>query len=143
MTPKMSRTRETCHRALQIAVICGLITLITVEIGGFAGRSPGEEDDTAEPEALRNERSTPRSFILPATPGVALRQERERGELKQLSEIAGCVPQFKERGIEFEGLPLSSNLAFKGAVAKFQRDNRLPVTGRIDEFTEEALRCRK
>lgn len=68
----------------------------------------------------RNESSVPRSFILPATPAVALEQERQ-AKIKERKDLAtdGCVEM----------------------VQACQQAHGMPSTGYMDERTREMLKC--
>lgn len=129
------------HHVLQVGVVLSLVAIFAIEILASINEASRHEENVND-ESFRNERSTPRSFILPATPGVAFKQEQERDENRQMRLAAGCVAQLRERGFNFDGLPAASNASFSEALFKFQNQNGLPTTGKLDEFTEEALRCR-
>ncbi len=76
------------YKYLQVTVVIGAIFLVLSnwmvghDINGYPSESPNAE---------RNERSTPRSFILPATPGVAFEQERRRSNKVRQAQIAKCL----------------------------------------------------
>ena len=48
----------------------------------------------------RNERSTPRTFVLPASPIVAFEQERKRSLLAESESTTYCMLKLKDFGYE-------------------------------------------
>ena len=75
----MTSFRYTAVLSLMIIVIAAFIATYWVRAQGLRATAVSTGDSGG-----RNERSTPRSFILPATPAVALEQEL-RGDNIQTS----------------------------------------------------------
>jgi len=125
------------HVAIQVGVLAGLGFLAAVHLWeAFVDLDRSDErilNETAE----RNERSTPRSFILPATPAVALEQERQLAEKAAFQLVAKCLSQLRELGF---GIP-DSDVKLVEAVFAFQKQHGLSATGKLDDLTKEALKC--
>ena len=90
----------------------------------------------------RNERSTPRSFILPATPGVAFQQEKERDTASGPDQIAKCVSILRNLGYRIDGNVSLFNAKLSEAIYTFQVDHNLTATGTIDPATLRAIKCK-
>lgn len=97
---------------------------------------------TAESDSPRNERSTPRSFILPATPSVALEQERQRSRSPgKPDEVARCVARLRSLGYQIYGNEGLENVKVVEAIFSFQAASRLESTGRLNGATMKVLQC--
>jgi hypothetical protein len=135
--------RQTASRVLQILVVLsasGLLTLnwighrsVKLEIYGLHAV---EEHGTG-----RNERSTPRSFVLPATPGVAIAQESLKATGVYPRRVYKCVSVLRTLGYQIDGDESLLNAKVVEAIYRFQIDQHLPATGRVDELTMRALKC--
>ncbi len=88
----------------------------------------------------RNERSTPRSFILPATPAVASIQNG-RKEGVDSERMAKCVAELRMLGYQIDGDEDLLNAKLIEAIFRFQAERGLPTTGEVDELTARTLRC--
>ena len=91
--------------------------------------------------AERNERSTPRSFILPATPGVAFEQERQQSDKAKQAQSATCVGMLSDLGYQVGDSATLLNAKLVEAVYVFQVTHKLPATGRLDQATMRAIKC--
>ncbi len=91
--------------------------------------------------AERNERSTPRSFILPATPAVAEEQESQDRDLRAGVDSLLCLRRLKVLGYDLDDTPPVLTARNVWAIRQFQNDRRVVVTGRFDPRTAELLRC--
>ena len=89
----------------------------------------------------RNERSTPRSFVLPATPGVALAQESLKATGVYPRRVSKCVSVLRTLGYQIDGDESVLNAKVVEAIYTFQSDQHLPTTGKVDELTMRALKC--
>lgn len=98
----------------------------------------GVEEEGAE----RNERSTPRSFILPATPAVAEEQEQQARELTDGLDAFGCLRKLRALGYDVDDAPPVLRARNVGALFRFQRDRGMNATGQFDPDTAKALGCR-
>lgn len=94
-------------------------------------------------DTLRNERSTPRSFVLPATPEVALvEEERRRAQANTSSAIAlRCLANLAERGYLLGGEPSPDDAQTIEALYQFQLTEGIARTGRLDKVTMGFLKC--
>jgi hypothetical protein len=135
--------RQTPNRVLQILVVLiasGLLTLDWIGHGSvnlnIYGLHAAEEHGTG-----RNERSTPRSFVLPATPGVALAQESLTATGVYPHRVSKCVSVLRTLGYQIDGDESLLNAKVVEAIYTFQSDQHLPPTGKADELTMRALKC--
>lgn len=95
----------------------------------------------------RNERSTPRSFILPATPAVAaeqdLRSSQDSAASNSRRQLALCAARLIDLGYEVGDEPVSFNAKLSEAIYKYQEARGLNKTGRLDLPTMESLSCKQ
>jgi hypothetical protein len=130
------------HRAIQVCVLAAFGIIVAGHIWS-ALTSAGRPDDRGLVQiAERNEDSTPRSFILPATPGVALEQERQKREKDPVPVIADCLSKLRERGVNIAENETDFDVKLVEAVFELQRQTGLPATGKLDDTTKSYLRCR-
>ena len=94
-----------------------------------------------EHDSGRNERSTPRSFILPATPGVAAAQEAMNDSGIRKRQVSRCVSALRTLGYQIDGDESLLNAKVVEAIYTFQEDRHLPATGKVDDATMRALKC--
>jgi hypothetical protein len=89
----------------------------------------------------RNERSTPRSFVLPASPAVAFAEEDEKDTSVNSQRVSKCVAALRTLGYQIDSDESLRNAKVVEAFYIFQSDQHLPTTGRPDELTMRALKC--
>jgi hypothetical protein len=89
----------------------------------------------------RNERSTPRSFILPATPAVAIRQEEKLLLRSKELQIKYCMLKLYDLGYKIMDFEDIFGIHISIALIDFQARKLLPKTGKLDERTVELLGC--
>jgi murein L,D-transpeptidase YcbB/YkuD len=92
----------------------------------------------------RNDRSTPPTFILPATPAVAREQElrlRERGDKRLAAVLNKCAAELVVRGYDVGDEMVSFNAKLIEALFTFQQEHGLAPTGKLDQRTMRALGC--
>jgi hypothetical protein len=89
----------------------------------------------------RNESSTPRTFILPATPAVARLQEKRMAMKKDEYSIKGCMLVLNDAGYPIGNIGIIDNMEVIVSILKFQRKNMLFVSGVFDDETKERLGC--
>ena len=99
--------------------------------------SPIRNDDSD-----RNERSTPREFLLPATPAVAEIQEQRRKE-KNKSEIVVCLSILDKKGYDVYNLEDDVAANSKASIYKYQIANKIKADGMLNEETKKSLECIK
>ena len=90
----------------------------------------------------RNEGSTPRTFVLPASPPVVVEQERKQSLLARKSEIQKCMFKLYDLGYKDLG-SFDDIFDFKVTVTliNFQRANNLKVSGEFGNETMQKLGC--
>ncbi len=125
---------------LQATVIVSAALLLFMKWTNPSGNQHGVEVSKAN-DTARNERSTPRSFVLPATPGIAFEQERQVAERADQGQIAKCAGRLKDLGYELGDRRLMLNVQLVEAVYHFQTEQHLPATGRLDPATMNAMGC--
>lgn len=89
----------------------------------------------------RNENSTPRSFILPATPAVAEEQERKLSKSDDLRSEAKCIVKLIDLGYPVDSFDPSFNATLIAATYKFQSEQHIVPSGRLDRITKSRLGC--
>jgi|SRR2546422_4329919 len=122
---------------------CTVVFLLTLVAVGLSPtlRGPGWDAQVNVDEAQRNERSTPRSFILPATPAVAEQQEQEARELKENLDVFRCLGNLRILGYGADDTPPALRARNLEAVVRFQIDHGLTPTARLDRRTVGMLKC--
>jgi len=96
------------------------------------------EDET---DVDRNEQSTPRSFVLPATPAVTVAQENKQIQIVKGLDSDKCLIKLKDLGFPIDDLDSSFNAKYIEAIIKFQENKGIPVTGQVDQVTRRNLGC--
>ena len=99
--------------------------------------SPIRNDDSD-----RTERSTPREFLLPATPAVAEIQEQRRKE-KNKSEIVACLSILDKKGYDVYNLEDDIAANSKASIYKYQIANKIKADGMLNKETKKSLECLK
>jgi len=94
-----------------------------------------------EDDSDRNENSTPRSFVLPATPAVALEQERKKTEMLNGIDTDKCMSKLKDLGYSIDNLDTSFNAKLVEAILGYQSKSKLNKTGILDLETRTKLGC--
>ena len=97
------------------------------------------ESDESDPE--RNEQSTPRSFVLPATPAVAIEQEQRTIEQNNGVSNGKCISRLRDMGYQIDDMDASFNATYIKAVIEYQKTNNLKITGVPDTETRKRLGC--
>lgn len=134
--------QSTLRRALQVAVILSAVCFLFAHV--LRGVENSDENELAiSQESIidRNERSTPRSFILPATPAVAFEQEAQMTDMAQQFQLAKCTRALIILGHQLEDRKSVLNAKLVEAVYAYQAAHSLPTTGRLDQQTMEMLKC--
>lgn len=94
-----------------------------------------------EDDSDRNENSTPRSFILPATPAVAEEQERKKAEILKGIDADKCMSKLKDLGYPIDDFDTSFNAKLVEAILSYQSKSGLNKTGLLDLETRKKLGC--
>lgn len=94
-----------------------------------------------EDDPERNERSTPRSFILPATPAVALEQEQRKNFPMVKKSYESCISRLTYLGYDIDDADSTFNTKLIQAIIEFQVKNSLKVNGELDVNTKNKIGC--
>jgi hypothetical protein len=119
-----------------------LICLVTLVFFGISQFSIEREFLYEGSDKGRNERSTPRSFILPATPAVALEQERKRIVREHEVQIKYCMLKLHDLGYRIINFEDIFDIHIMLAIMDFQKKNGLEVLGEFDVKTIGSLGCK-
>jgi hypothetical protein len=98
-------------------------------------------EDVKNNDKGRNERSTPRSFILPATPAVAIRQEQKLRTRSNELQVRHCMLKLYDLGYMIMNFEDIFDIHIFIALMDFQSRNSLPKTGMLDDLTIKLLGC--
>jgi hypothetical protein len=96
---------------------------------------------SVESDPERNEQSTPRSFVLPATPAVAIEQEQRAKEVRAGLSSEKCISKLRDMGYQIDDMDASFNATYIKAVIEYQKANNLRVTGVSDVETRKRMGC--
>lgn len=121
-----------------------LLSIATVSFVVASGRFYFESasvENIKNNDKGRNERSTPRSFILPATPAVALRQEKKLLLRENELRIKHCMLKLYDLGYKIMSFEDIFDIHIYIALMDFQMLNLLPKTGKFDKQTVKLLGC--
>lgn len=90
----------------------------------------------------RNEESTPRSFVLPATPAVAFAQEKKSStDVERASIVSRCIVALRALGYDIVREGEKFNVPLVKAILSIQRKAILKETGMLDSETMIYLKC--
>jgi len=89
----------------------------------------------------RNERSTPRTFVLPATPAVAFIQEKKKELWRNEFIIKKCMLRLYDLGYELNNFENMDDISIFIAIIRYQKLNNLVVTGKFNVLTSKKLGC--
>ncbi len=130
-------------RAILLLHGCTVVFLLTLCFLWFAPalKSGIWEERIGEEGSERNERSTPRSFILPATPAVAEEQQKQAQELRDSVDTFACLHRLRALGYNADDTPPAFRARNLEALSRFQTDRGSKPTGRLDRNTVRSLRC--
>jgi hypothetical protein len=128
------------HRLLAITsliyILCiALFVTNVLSVPSISYYQQSEED----PE--RNERSTPRSFILPSTPAVALEQEHRKKFPRIRDAYDRCLSKLIFLGYDIDDVDSTFNAKLIQAIIEFQIKNSINVTGDLDVNTKNKIGC--
>jgi hypothetical protein len=125
---------------IMIATIAfGLVSFLSYQkISNTAERHHFESDQS---NVDRNENSTPRSFVRPATPAVADEQERKLRELKDEPEKLACVHRMQSMGFNLDVSDGAFEVELAEALMKYQATAGIAKSGVLDNETRSRLGC--
>jgi hypothetical protein len=132
-------------------LISKLLSAIVITLGVIIGLHWFESLGQASEGGLkadigeRNERSTPREFILPATPAVAFDQELRdldgSSEALRDRRLAMCASRLTAMGYDIGDELVAFNAKLAESIFLFQEGHGLAGTGKLNTKTAETLRC--
>lgn len=122
---------------LKLFVIFGSIVFVSF----FFYEKYNHEQFIFAEDSDRNENSTPRSFVLPATPAVALDQEARDSDSNIYKSRISCMKKLSELNYDVGDELIEFNAKLKVAIYEFQKSIKLEPTGILDSNTIEALEC--
>lgn len=125
-----------------LLTISTFICVVTMVIYGFSQFSKEKQFLYEGSDKGRNERSTPRSFVLPATPAVALEQERKRIVREHEVQIKYCMLKLHDLGYRIINLEDIFDIHIMLAIMDFQKKNGIEVSGEFDVKTIGNLGCK-
>jgi hypothetical protein len=130
-------------RGLHVLNACTLMFFLTLSALWFTSpfQGPGWDNRIEEGDAQRNERSTPRSFILPATPAVAEEQQDQARERREGVDVFRCLGRLRTLGYGADDAPPALRARNLEAIFRYQKDRGLKTTARLDRETVRSLGC--
>jgi hypothetical protein len=114
------------------------VTIFLIEIIEPEAQLAYREPQSA---AGRNENSTPRTFVLPATPAVAGQQERLQKLIDNEPTIKRCMLALFDEGYPIGNIEAIDNIHLFVSLIRFQRTSQIDVTGEFDFQTTDKLGC--
>lgn len=140
MTIAPVNTRMPRHRMLLCAqLIAAMVIATAVQLPARADATssvaPPSPDDFATTPADRNERSTPRVSVLPASPAIAHGREHS-GERISLGLAKAVLLRL---GYPVGRLDNRTTAKFKAALFRYQRAHGIPSSGTLNEATLQSL----
>lgn len=140
MTIAPIKTRMPRHRILLCAqLIAGMAIATAVQLPAHADTpyslAPASPEDSDPPPSHRNERSTPRVSVLPASPAIAHGREHSRERLS----VGLAKAVLLRLGYPVGRLDDRTTAKFKAALFQYQRTHGIPSSGTLDEATLRSL----
>ena len=132
-------------RRLYLLHGCTIIFLATLALIAFtpSSRFLVSKEQPEGDAAQRNERSTPRSFILPATPAVTAEQENQAEDARQGVDVFRCLSALRALGYGADDTAPALRARNLKAVFQFQKDHALRRTGWFEPETIRTLKCQR
>jgi hypothetical protein len=131
-------------KATILICICSALcitTLVFVMTSRIYSAASEADEHMGSNDKGRNERSTPRSFILPATPAVALGQEKKQLLRKNQRQIQYCMLKLYDFGYETMNFEDIFDIHIYIALMDYQMLHGLPKTGELNKETVQKLGC--
>lgn len=135
----MSEFRYTWLLSLMVMILAAFIAVYWLKARDVPSGGPSVADSDG-----RNERSTPPTFILPATPAVTREQElrlREHSDKKLVAMLTKCSAELISRGYDVGDEMVTFNAKLIEAIYLFQQRSALTASGRLTDQTRKALGC--
>ena len=125
--------------ALTIIYLLGITAYLSVNQDVIVWEEMVSEQEKGD-DPGRNERSTPREFVLPSTAAVAEAQESKHLSLVGINQEK-CFRILRAKGHQIISDALLHNVDLARALVIEQRAFGIEVTGRLDLRTAERLEC--
>jgi hypothetical protein len=135
----MSNGKNSNFKLIVLTIIFIVVSSVSIQKGYFTETRSYLTMD--EDDSDRNENSTPRSFILPATPAVAEEQERKKAEILKGIYADKCMSKLKDLGYPIDDFDSSFNAKLIEAILSYQEKMALNKTGKLDLETRVKLGC--
>jgi len=129
-------------------VLALVIIIVGLTVGFYWIRSQWNytPQATNNSQSERNERSTPRSFILPATPAVAFEQEMRADSnsagAKMEKQLGRCAVRLLDLGYDVGDEAVAFNAKLAQAIYEYQESRGIAATGKLNAATISRLRCK-
>lgn len=129
------------YKIINLVTFLCCLTLMSLYFSPVVNKATFKLDDI-DIDPGRNEGSTPRTFVLPATPAVAKEQERKQVALLKKNEIQKCMLKLYDQGLlniyNFDDI---FDFKITLGIIKYQKQNQLQVSGEFDMETKNHLGC--
>ena len=135
----MSNGKNSNFKLIVLTIIFIVVSSVSIQKGYFTETRSYLTMD--EDDSDRNENSTPRSFILPATPAVAEEQERKKAEILKGIYADKCMSKLKDLGYPIDDFDSSFNAKLIEAILSYQEKMAVNKTGKLDLVTRVKLGC--
>lgn len=128
-----------CQIPLSAQLMAAMVIATAVQIPAHADApspvAPASSEDSVTTLSHRNERSTPRASVLPASPAIA--HDREQTGDRLSVGLAKAV--LLRLGYPVGRLDERTTAKFKAALFRYQRAHGIPSSGTLDEATLRSL----
>ena len=133
---RMPRRRPLFHSGRLIAAIAIVVVFhLPARSEAPTSLAPVSSENTAATLGHRNERSTPRASVLPASPAIA--PGREHSE--ELLSVGLAKAVLLRLGYPVGRLDDRITAKFKAALFRYQRAHGIPSSGTLDDTTLRSL----
>jgi hypothetical protein len=123
---------------LSSTVICVVALIILMPFVEW--KAVPDQPETSDPFG-RNDESTPMSFILPATPAVAVEQEKRLRLRQERASQSQCLKQLRVAGYDADEMLPTFTARNMAAIFKFQKNHDIAATAKFDSKTRALLGC--
>ena len=129
------------YKIINLVTFLCCLTLMSLYFSPVVNKATFKLDDI-DIDPGRNEGSTPRTFVLPATPAVAKEQERKQVALLKKNEIQKCMLKLYDQGLlNISNFDDIFDFKITLGIIKYQKKNQLRVSGEFDMDTKSHLGC--
>ena len=129
------------YKIINLVTFLCCLTLMSLYFSPVVNKPTFKLDDI-DIDPGRNEGSTPRTFVLPATPAVAKEQERKQVALLKKNEIQKCMLKLYDQDLlNISNFDDIFDFKITLGIIKYQKQNQLQVSGEFDMETKNHLGC--